>query len=85
MSGPVSFCGPRLMALHQRLCRWCSAFVVCKLTTLWSAPLVTVWLPGVHACAHCRLTPAEQREITRRKLLWMFYLIRSPFFEAFTR
>eukprot|EP00891_Asterochloris_glomerata_P000315 jgi/Astpho2/315/Aster-02199 len=32
-----------------------------------------------------RLTPAEQREITRRKLLWMFYLIRSPFFEAYTR
>lgn len=30
-------------------------------------------------------TPVEQRELTRRKLLIMYYLIRSPFFDQYTK
>ncbi|KAK9812655.1 hypothetical protein WJX72_001406 [[Myrmecia] bisecta] len=32
-----------------------------------------------------RWTPAEQRERLRRRLLLMYYLLRSPFFERYTR
>ena len=33
----------------------------------------------------CRWSPAEKREIIRRRLLLLFYLLRSPFFDLYTR
>ena len=36
-------------------------------------------------CCCCRWSPVEQRELTRRRLLFLFYLLRSPFFDTFTR
>ncbi|KAL6060493.1 hypothetical protein QOT17_013521 [Balamuthia mandrillaris] len=35
------------------------------------------------ANAKTRLTEQEQEELSRRRGLWLYYLVRSPFFEAF--
>ena len=36
------------------------------------------------SCA-CRWSPTEKRELIRRRLLLLFYLLRSPFFDLYTR
>ena len=33
----------------------------------------------------CRWSPTEKRELIRRRLLLLFYLLRSPFFDLYTR